>query len=106
MERDLSVNAVSETDDPAGSFAFPSSGTPANRPARTSLGACLYLGPAGQRCSRPGQEGGFCLQHQPNGPSASTPVLSPRRVGVILTILALLWPILADVLRELILLFR
>lgn len=101
MARDLSVNAVPETKDPADWF----NSAPASK---TGLGPCLYLGPAGQRCSRPALEGGFCALHQPNSSSAGTPAapVSPRRVGVILTILALLWPILADVVREIIRLFR
>jgi len=106
MERDLSVNADSETDDLAGGIVFPLGDTPAHSPKRSDLGACLYLGPVGQRCNRPAQEGSFCAQHQPEGSSASMPALSPRRLGVMLTILALLWPILADVLRELLRLFR
>ena len=102
MERDLSVNGVPDTEDAAGGFNFPS----AKPPARTDLGPCLYLGPAGQRCKRLALEGGFCALHQPGSPTPVRSAVSPRRVGVALTILALLWPILADVVRELIRLFR
>jgi hypothetical protein len=85
-----------------GGFSLP----PADRPARTDLGPCLDLGPAGQRCARPAQEGGFCAVHQPEGSAAGRPAVSARRAGVIAAILALLWPILADIVRELIRLFR
>lgn len=102
MERDVRVNAESETGGAASGFDFPSGA----RPARTDLGPCLYLGPAGQRCSRPAQEGGFCAVHQPEGAAGAKPAVSPRRVAVIMAILALLWPILADIVRELIHLFR
>lgn len=102
MERDVRVNAESETEGTAGGFDFPSAG----RPSRTDLGPCLYLGTAGQRCARPAQEGGFCAVHQPEGPAGGKPGASPRRVGVIMAILALLWPILADIVRELIRIFR
>jgi len=102
MERGVRVNAESETEDAAGGIGLPSAG----RPGRTDLGPCLYLGPAGQRCTRPAQEGGFCAVHQPEGPAGGKPGATPRRVGVIMAILALLWPILADIVREIIRLLR
>jgi len=106
MDWDLSVNAPHATERPQGDGAI----LPAEKNTATDLGPCLYLGPAGQRCSGRATASGFCRRHQPetppSGTSADTPLVSPRRVGAILTILALLWPLLADIVRALIRYFR
>jgi hypothetical protein len=101
MERNLSVNVDPEREGTAEPFNSGFAPSPV-----TDQGPCLYLGPAGQRCGRRAQEGGFCAQHQPGSPSAQMPVVSPRRVGIILMILALLWPILLDIVRAVIRLVR
>ena len=106
MDPDLSVNAPPATEQPEGDFVA----SPSDKQAVADLGSCLYLGPRGQRCSNPASASGFCPRHQPDGtfsgtPTA-TPLVSPRRVGAILTILALLWPLVADIIRALIRLFR
>jgi len=72
------------------------------------LGPCLYLGPSGQRCNRRAVEGGFCARHQPDAgrfQGLSIPQVSRRGVAVI-GLLAVLWPVLADIVRELIRLLR
>jgi hypothetical protein len=72
------------------------------------LGPCLYLGPAGQRCSRRAVEGGFCARHQPRVgqfQGLSIPQVTRRGVALI-GLLAVLWPVLADIVRELIRLLR
>ena len=72
------------------------------------LGPCLYLGPSGQRCNRRAVEGGFCARHQPGADQLqglSIPQISRRGVAVI-GLLAVLWPVLADIVRELIRLLR
>jgi hypothetical protein len=72
------------------------------------LGPCLYLGPAGQRCSRRAVEGGFCARHQPGSSQLaglSVPQISKRAVAFF-GLLAVLWPVLADLVRELIRLLR
>jgi hypothetical protein len=106
MDWDLSVNAPPAIEQPEGDF-LPS---PGEKRAEAGLGSCLYLGPRGQRCSNRASASGFCPRHQPDGifsgTPSGTPLLSPRRVGAILTILALLWPLLADIVRALIRLFR
>ena len=76
----------------------------------SDLGPCLYFGPAGQRCDRRALEGGFCSKHQfasqlGGSPSLSGQQISKRVLGVA-GILAVLWPILADVIREIVRLFR
>ena len=68
------------------------------------LGPCLYLGPSGQRCSRRAMEGGFCARHQPGAgqfQGLSIPQVS-RRGAAVIGLLAVLWPVLADIVRELI----
>jgi hypothetical protein len=77
-------------------------------PVSGDLGPCLYLGPAGQRCSRRALEGGFCARHQPEArrfAGLSVAQIS-RRAVAIFGLLAVLWPVLADVIRELIRLLR
>jgi hypothetical protein len=106
MDWDLSVTASSTPEPPESDFG----NAPGGKQATIDLGPCLYLGPAGQRCPRYSTPSGFCARHQPNADSSGTlqgsfadkPLLSPKRVGAILTILALLWPVLADLVRELI----
>jgi hypothetical protein len=53
-------------------------------------------------------EGGFCARHQPGGgqfQGLSVPQISRRSVAV-LGLLAVLWPVLADLIRELMRLLR
>ena len=71
-------------------------------------GPCLYLGPSGQRCNRRAVEGGFCARHQPGADrlqGLSIPQITRRSVALI-GLLAVLWPVLADIVRELIRLLR
>ena len=106
MDWDLSVNARPATEPTEGDFVV----EPGEKMAAADLGPCLYLGSAGQRCTSRATASGFCRRHQPDvnvpGVPADTPLLSPRRVGAIFTILALLWPLLADIVRALIRYFR
>lgn len=106
MDWDLSVNARPAAEPLRSGFVA----EPGEKPASAELGPCLYLGPAGQRCTSRATASGFCRRHQPDAPlssaSSDTPLVSPRRVGAIFTILALLWPLLADIVRALIRYFR
>src|SRR5216684_4225152 len=99
MDWDLSVNAPPAPELTEGDSVV----APGEIIAAADLGPCLYLGPAGQRCTSRATASGFCRRHQPDvklsGAPADTPLLSPRRVGAIFTILALLWPLLADIVR-------
>ena len=77
-----------------------------------NLGPCLYFGPAGERCDRRAVEDGFCARHQQSRAgwsAAATPLSIPqvtkRAVGAA-GIIAVLWPILADLIREIIRLLR
>lgn len=63
-------------------------------------GPCLYFGPAGQRCERPALTGGFCARHMP-GARIIKRVSAPSRIlAAIAAILGILWPYLADLVRE------
>src|SRR5277367_6091735 len=69
---------------------------------RSDQGPCLYLGPRGQRCGNPAVSGGFCARHQPSelgGAQVASRGVS-RVVAAGIGILAAMWPILADLLRE------
>lgn len=79
-------------------------------PVQTDQGPCLHFGSAGQRCDRRALEGGFCSKHQPASQmGANRPLsaqqISKRALGVA-GILAVLWPILFDVIREIVRLLR
>jgi hypothetical protein len=110
MDWDLSVNAPPATDPLEQDFIAPAEATDAS----ADFGPCLYFGPARQRCSARAAANGFCRRHQPDprfleesgGNRPAVPLLTPKRVGVIFTILALLWPLLAEIIRELIRFFR
>jgi|SRR5271155_1085846 hypothetical protein len=83
---------------------------------RNDQGPCLYFGPQGQRCSRPAIANGFCARHMPAqlGQSAKLGIASYTRPGgaalgprplariiaIGIAIFAALWPVVADLLRE------
>lgn len=69
---------------------------------KSSLGSCLYFGPAGQRCDRPAIKDGFCARHQSGVVSETAKAPLPRRVVAILTLLVALWPLVADLIRQVI----
>ncbi len=56
---------------------------------------CLHLGPAGERCTRPAYEDGFCDRH---GASTAWPLSGQvsRKFAALLIGLAVIWPILED----------
>jgi hypothetical protein len=83
---------------------------------RNDQGPCLYFGPQGQRCSRPAIGNGFCARHIPSqlGQPAKLGAASYARPGAAalgsrplgriiaigIAIFAALWPVVADLLRE------
>ena len=99
MERNVRVNALPASEDDNAVSEFP--GHPATSgAAKADLGPCLYLGPAGQRCGERAFEGGFCAKHQPG---ATPPIVaSTKVVAASAGIIGLLWPYLADLVREII----
>jgi len=102
MDWDQSVNAEDEIETPG---ELPDGAQPAASNASEAR-PCLYLGPAGQRCNRPATDSGFCSRHQREDTAPGPTLVPSRRVAVLMVIVALLWPILADLVRELIRLIR
>ncbi len=117
MERVLTVNALRANPDPGWDFSpknpdgagdgsgddfgIETGGSLTGPPASGSQGPCLYLGPGGERCGRPALKGGFCARHQPGGVlQAAKP--RAKLVAAVLGILGLLWPLLGDIVREVI----
>jgi hypothetical protein len=90
--------------------------SPAAGKNRNDQGPCLYFGPQGQRCSRPAIGNGFCARHMPAqlGQSGKLGAVSYARPGAAalgsrplgriiaigIAIFAALWPVVADLLRE------
>ncbi len=73
------------------------------QPKPGDQGPCLYLGPQGQRCTRRALRDGFCANHLPGagaigGEKLHTP--SKKVIAALLAISGLLWPLLADIVRE------
>jgi hypothetical protein len=104
MERGVNVNDWPANEGDANSEElFPIA---PSTPTTQDLGPCLYLGPAGQRCSRRAVNDGFCAIHQPGQSGQSRVAVRPpaakrsRVVAAILGILGVLWPLLADLVRE------
>jgi len=62
---------------------------------------CLYLGPAGQRCSKGALHDGFCAAHGPHACKSIGP--TPARFwAAAAAITGLLWPYLEFIVREII----
>jgi hypothetical protein len=117
MERVLTVNASRDSKNPGGEFGIGSidergdyaddfgiptasvSGAPSSL---ADQGPCLYLGPRGQRCGRRATKAGFCAIHQPGGALAGISKPSKKLAASLLAIVAVIWPYLADILREVI----
>ncbi|MGA2510243.1 MAG: hypothetical protein ABSG27_08415 [Candidatus Acidiferrales bacterium] len=97
IPRDMLANA----DSYEGESTYPLVGTGPQPAGRVDHGPCLYLGPVGQRCDKRALAGGFCAKHRPGGmPQA---IRNPARVlAAAIAIVALLWPYIHDVLREII----
>jgi hypothetical protein len=104
MERSVNVNGVVPTD-PTG-FEDDSSATATGGREPVDQGPCLHFGPAGERCSRRAVEGGFCERHQIGGGQALSVQQISRRALAAIGVIAMLWPVLADLIRELIRLLR
>jgi len=112
MERVVTVNASRAKLDPGDEFGslnagdsfgddfgVETTGSLTGTAASGSEGPCLYLGPRGERCDRPALQGGFCSRHQPGGGlrSGKRPT---KLVAAVLAALGLLWPLLGDIVRE------
>jgi hypothetical protein len=109
MDRFLTVNDSSGRGNALDAQKFPSPDLEDSAETPPSLlesvvsdaqGPCLYLGPEGQRCTRPARADGFCSRHQPGSETAKPGSGGVSRIAAAsIGILAALWPIIFDVLR-------
>jgi hypothetical protein len=70
---------------------------------------CLYFGPAGERCYQPALDNGFCRRHQPNrSPTALGDEARARtkKAAAVTGVIAVLWPLIEELLRQIFRLFR
>src|SRR5271155_1725717 len=70
------------------------------RDSNSDQGPCLYLGPNGQRCDRRALSGGYCASHRPGAISLPKVPLSKKPPAAIAAGAGVLWPSLADLVRE------
>lgn len=64
-------------------------------------GPCLYLGPGGERCSRPALAGGYCARHH-SDPAFRLPGRNYTRVlAATVALILIVWPYVSDLVREL-----
>jgi Family of unknown function (DUF5763) len=92
---------------PAPAAQFPATPFPAGQ--STSRSVCLYFGPGGERCYRPALDNGFCTRHQPNASPTGPPDEARARrkkTAATIGILAALWPLIEELLRQIFRLFR
>jgi hypothetical protein len=116
MERVLTVNArdstnsggefgigsIGEKGDYADDFGITTLSAAGVSSSSADLGPCLYLGPRGQRCGRRATKAGFCAIHQPGAALAGISKPSKKLAASLLAIVAVIWPYLADIVREVI----
>jgi hypothetical protein len=100
MERRVTVNDRIERVELEPPEGLEAAGNPAPTENRVAQGPCLYLGPAGERCSRPALEGGYCAKHH-SDPDLRGPGRSYTRVLVATAALVIIiWPYIADLVRD------
>jgi hypothetical protein len=110
MERDVRVNAEYREDyrqsADEGFTEEERVAMPLGLAGNADHGPCLYLGPAGQRCSRRALQGGFCGLHQPGARRLVGSTAGAKRVAAVIGALVALLPWLGDLIREVIRLLR
>jgi hypothetical protein len=116
MERVLTVNArdstkssgefgigsIDEKGDYSDDFGITTLSASGSIASGADQGPCLYLGPRGQRCGRRATKAGFCAIHQPDAAVSGITKPSKKMAASLLAIIAIIWPYLADILREVI----
>jgi hypothetical protein len=122
MERREVVNASKENAKPD-EWAFDlGAPSPIGEPASTPLpvagfpqvqssarALCLYFGPAGERCYRAALDNGFCARHQPTRSPAELRDegrARTKKAAATVGIVAALWPLVEELLRQLFRLLR
>ncbi|MDE3111029.1 MAG: hypothetical protein KGL02_13960, partial [Acidobacteriota bacterium] len=74
--------------------------------AASDQGPCLYLGPAGQRCSQRAVKGGFCAAHQPGVTARAKVAKRSKIAAAIAGILGARWPYVYDFVHALMRIFH
>lgn len=122
MERREVVNASNENTQPsewgfdasdpssiaqASASQFPGRSIPASQ--STSRPRCLYFGSGGERCYQPALDNGFCTRHQPSRSPSALPNegrARTKKAAATVGILAALWPLIEELLRQIFRLLR
>jgi hypothetical protein len=105
---EFGIGSVAKPNDFGRDFVFATPSPTGLASQGADQGPCLYFGPRGQRCSRRALAGGFCPFHQPGGASSSASGGIPgaatkpskKFIASVLAIIAVIWPYLADIVRE------
>lgn len=100
IERSVNVNAMTDSAAGVETEAASLTSAPGGAPGRGEQGPCLYFGPRGQRCARRALASGYCSKHQSGTREEFLRTQVPRRVVAVLGLLAVTWPLLADLIRE------
>jgi hypothetical protein len=105
-----SIPQPANTPFPGTDFPNSQTQTPQTRAARSAARhACLYFGPSGERCYRPALNNGFCARHQDNpSPTALRDEARARtkKAAAAAGIIAVIWPLIEELLRQLFRFFR
>ena len=100
---DFGIGTIVEGDNYGRDFGIPTSPPVGILAKGADQGPCLYFGPRGQRCYRRATNAGFCAIHQRNAVAAAgIPKPSKKFIASLLAIAAVVWPYLADIVREVI----
>jgi hypothetical protein len=100
---EFGIGSIAQPDDYGRDFGIPTSPPVGVVSKSADQGPCLYLGPRGQRCDRRATNAGFCAIHQPDGVATSgISKRSKKLIASLLAIAAVVWPYLADIVREVI----
>jgi hypothetical protein len=100
--REFGIGSIDETGDYTDDFGIKTLPAPGAPSSGADQGPCLYLGPRGQRCGRRATKGGFCAIHQPGAVVGGIAKPSKKLAASVLAIVAVIWPYLADIVREVI----
>lgn len=65
-------------------------------------GTCLYLGAAGERCSRMALQGSYCAQHHTDPELRSEGRNYARVIVASIALIIVVWPYVSDLARELV----
>jgi len=105
---DFGIGTIVEGDNYGRDFGIPTTPPVGILAKGADQGPCLYFGPRGQRCDRRATNAGFCAIHQPNAVAAAGTAASgiskpsKKFIASLLAIAAVVWPYLADIVREVI----